>query len=129
MKKDQYYVIGVMSGTSLDGIDLAYVFFKKEKNWRFRLLHTLTVPYSEVWKEKLSRAISFSDKEINSLNIEYTAYLSQIISAFISEKEITQLDAVCSHGHTIFHNPEAGHTLQIGNLSSLRSLLKKNGSM
>ena len=59
------------------------------------------------------------------MNENYTDYLSQIISAFISKHEIKTLDAVCSHGHTILHEPEKGVTLQIGNLPKLASLIKE----
>lgn len=125
METKVYYVIGVMSGTSLDGIDLAYVQLIKSENWDYRFLKTQTLPYSETWKEKLREAPLFSSEKLMELNTEYTGLLAEMISDFIEKNDIETLDAVCSHGHTVFHQPEKGVTLQIGNLPSLAENLQQ----
>ena len=122
MKKNDFKVLGVMSGTSLDGIDLAYLHFNKGQDWEFSIITSETIPYSSEWKEKLSEAINFNIEELQSLDENYTTYLAGIISEFIEKHEITDLDAVCSHGHTVKHEPENGITLQIGNLPELAVL-------
>lgn len=124
MEKYDYKVLGVMSGTSLDGVDLAFVHFIKAESWNFKIVFAETIPYPEVWKIKLQEAINFDGKVLEELNEKYTAYLAGIISDFIKRHGITNLDAVCSHGHTIKHEPENKYTLQIGNLPQLASLLK-----
>lgn len=124
MKKYDYKVIGVMSGTSLDGVDLAMVHLAKAESWNFKIVIAETIPYPDAWKNKLQEAINFNSKALEELNEEYTAYLAEIISDFIKKYGITNLDAVCSHGHTIKHEPENKYTLQIGNLPQLASLLK-----
>ena len=123
MFKENYNVIGVMSGTSLDGVDLAYIKFNHSENWTFEIYQSETVSYSEEWLNKLKNAIRFSHSELEGLNISYTKLLASIISEFISKHKLTEIDAVCSHGHTILHQPQNGFTLQIGNLPILRELV------
>lgn len=126
MFKDNYKVIGVMSGTSLDGIDLAYLFFDYSDQWNFQISHTETVPYSENWKQKLQVAINFNRQELDELNVAYTQFLADVIQKFITSNQIETIDAICSHGHTILHQPQNGFTLQIGNLPMLSQLLNQN---
>ena len=123
MKKDFYDVIGVMSGTSLDGVDLAHIQFEiKNEQWSFEILESETVAYSEDWVNQLKLAVDFSKEQLETLNKEYTQLLAEIISDFINKYQISNLDAVCSHGHTILHQPQNGFTLQIGNLPEIASL-------
>ena len=123
MKKDFYDVIGVMSGTSLDGVDLAHIQFEiKNEQWSFEILESETVAYSEDWVNQLKLAVDFSKEQLEKLNKEYTQLLAEIISNFINKYQLSNLDAVCSHGHTILHQPQNGFTLQIGNLPEIASL-------
>ncbi len=123
MFKENYNVIGVMSGTSLDGVDLAYIAFNKKDQWTYQILHSETVAYSPEWVEQLKNAFHFSTSELEALNVSYTKLLASIIADFISKHQLVAIDAVCSHGHTILHQPHNGFTLQIGNLPLLRDLL------
>lgn len=126
MFKESYQVIGVMSGTSLDGIDLAHVYFTvKNHHWSYKILETTTIPYSQQWLNKLKIAIDFSDKELIQLNEEYTDYLGTVIKQFIEKFDLNAIDAVCSHGHTILHQPQNGFTLQIGNLPKIATISNK----
>ena len=125
MFKENYNVIGVMSGTSLDGVDLAYIKFNHSENWTFEIFQSETVSYSEEWLNKLKNAIHFSHSELEELNSGYTKLLASIISDFISKHNLTEIDAVCSHGHTILHQPQKGFTLQIGNLPMIRDLVNQ----
>ncbi|MFN7100729.1 MAG: anhydro-N-acetylmuramic acid kinase, partial [Flavobacterium sp.] len=104
-----------MSGTSLDGVDLAHIVFTVVNgDWSFEMLETKTVSYSSDWLNKLRNAVSLSEPELATLNEEYTQYLATIITGFIQTFGIVNLDAVCSHGHTVLHQPQRGITLQIG---------------
>ncbi|MCL6220724.1 anhydro-N-acetylmuramic acid kinase [Zunongwangia pacifica] len=125
MKKSDYFVLGVMSGTSLDGIDLAYIHFDVENNYNFQILEAQTVDYSKEWREKLNAAINLEDNKLHDLNKEYTKYLAEVILKFLAENDIQRLDAVCSHGHTIKHEPQNGFTLQIGNLPEIAQYLNR----
>ena len=126
MIKQFYNVIGVMSGTSLDGVDLAHIYFTVEDGiWDFKILEAETVGYSNEWLEKLKKAIHFSQSELKQLNEDYTKLLAEIINNFIANHQISDLDAVCSHGHTILHQPQNGFTLQIGNLPQIAKLVNQ----
>ncbi|RTY86907.1 anhydro-N-acetylmuramic acid kinase [Flavobacterium sp. RSP15] len=126
MFKEKYTIIGVMSGTSLDGVDLAYIVFTVKNNeWDFQILESETVPYSIDWLNKLKIAVGFSETALEKLNQDYTQLLAAIISDFIGKYEIKNLDAVCSHGHTILHQPQNGFTLQIGNLPEIAPLISQ----
>lgn len=120
----KYNIIGVMSGTSLDGIDIAHLFLTlSNQNWRFEIGVCQTISYPNHWIEKLKKAIDFSEEELTQLNIDYTAFLGKTIKTFIEKNQIKELDAVCSHGHTILHQPKKGTTLQIGNLPALAKII------
>lgn len=123
MIENQYTVIGVMSGTSLDGIDLAYITFTKETNWKFKIHAAETIDYEDEWLHRFKDLTTMSIASLKALDEEYTRYLSYIVSDFIKKHQIVNLDMVCSHGHTALHQPEDGLTYQIGNLPKIASLL------
>ncbi len=112
MQNEKVYAIGLMSGTSLDGVDLVYVSF--DANYSFQIIYAETFPYSDSWKSNLQNAFTQSESEIKQLNIDYGMYLGHLINSFIIDNQIKNIDFVASHGHTIFHKPEEGFTLQIG---------------
>ena len=123
MIQKKYNIIGVMSGTSLDGIDLAHLNFEiTNGKWSFQILECETIGYSQKWIDQLKIAVGFSELELQKLNIDYTLLLGNIISDFIKKNKIENIDAVCSHGHTILHQPQNGITLQIGNLPEIAGL-------
>ncbi|TYB74380.1 anhydro-N-acetylmuramic acid kinase [Bizionia gelidisalsuginis] len=123
MIKEKYSVIGVMSGTSLDGVDLAHITFIKGIVWRFTINTSQTIAYSKVWFDKLKTVTHKTLAELDQLDIEYSAFLAQTIKQFITRHNITQIDAVCSHGHTALHQPLNGVTYQIGNLECISDIL------
>lgn len=126
MFKQYYNVVGVMSGTSLDGVDLAHVeFFYKNNKWNFNLKSCETVSYDDLWVKKLKEGLFYNEKELIQLNEDYTNLLATIITSFISKNTIESLDAVCSHGHTIKHEPQNNYTLQIGNLPKIAKLINQ----
>lgn len=126
MHKENYNVIGVMSGTSLDGVDLAHIKFKiSNHKWSYEIYECDTISYSNDIISKLKNGINFSKDELSDLNTEYTNLLGNIISEFISKNNISNLDAVCSHGHTILHQPQNGFTLQIGNLPEIAKIVQQ----
>lgn len=123
MEKSDYRVLGVMSGTSLDGVDIALLEFQKQDAWRYKILQAETIPYESEWEGKLTQAVNWADPELKELNEDYTRLLAKLIKDFIQRHQLQDLDAVCSHGHTIKHEPQNGFTLQVGNLPLLAELL------
>jgi anhydro-N-acetylmuramic acid kinase len=125
MIKTKYLIIGVMSGTSLDGIDLALISFNLDAGWSFKIIVAETVVYNEAWQDKLKHLVAFSKEELSTLDKEYTLYLGEVIASFIKKNNIKTLDAICSHGHTALHRPENKLTYQIGNLPILAKILNQ----
>ncbi|WP_299011665.1 anhydro-N-acetylmuramic acid kinase [uncultured Tenacibaculum sp.] len=115
MQDNYIYCIGLMSGTSLDGIDLAYIKMHENLYEDFRIIQAETVSYSNEWKNKLQEAINYDEKDLQILDVNYGEFLGSILNNFIREHRISKLDFIASHGHTVLHQPENGITLQIGN--------------
>jgi anhydro-N-acetylmuramic acid kinase len=113
-----------MSGTSLDGLDLAYCEFDLVNGkWSFEIVYGETIPYSDEWKNRLQNAPNISPKELTKLDMEYGHYLGEQTALFIKRDHLNP-DLVASHGHTVFHKPKEGYTLQIGDGAALRSHIK-----
>jgi anhydro-N-acetylmuramic acid kinase len=122
MNHQYYNVLGVMSGTSLDGIDIAHIEIRREKDWHFTIKQVQCIPYSAYILDKLKHAINFTDTQLSQFDREYSFYLGSCINDFIESHKIPNLLAICSHGHTIKHRPDLGYTLQIGNLQELATI-------
>ena len=115
-----------MSGTSLDGIDFAEIVFTYTTKWSFEIKKCDTYAYPKYWLTQLQNAVNFSEGELTLLDKEYTVFLGEQIKSFINNNAITTVDYVCSHGHTILHQPHKGITLQIGNLPNIAQLTQQN---
>jgi anhydro-N-acetylmuramic acid kinase len=114
MAKGIHTVLGLMSGTSLDGADIAICNFQEDNGeWNFSLLYAKTFPYDPIWHDKLKNAHNSIGRELIELDRAYGDYLAQIINTAIGESKITP-DIIASHGHTIFHTPLNRLTFQIG---------------
>ena len=121
--KNKYKVIGLMSGTSLDGLDLVYCTIKlKKKAWKFEIQVSTTKRYSPEWKRKLSAAHALTAPELFSLDHEYGKYLGKVTLEFMKENKIKNVDFIASHGHTIFHQPNKGFTYQLGSGQTLHDV-------
>ena len=106
--------IGLMSGSSLDGLDLALVRFNEDDGcYDFHILAAETLPYPEYWTQQLSDAFHKQPEDLVQLDKDYGKYLGEQVLAF-AKKHNAHPDFVASHGHTIFHRPEEHYTLQIG---------------
>lgn len=114
-----YKVIGLMSGTSLDGLDIAYCHYQIQNNkWSYTIIKAETLPYSESWVEKLVSAESSSAYEFARADKEFGEFLAASVNNFIARHNL-EVDIICSHGQTIFHRPEIKLTTQIGDINVL----------
>lgn len=121
VKNFRINVIGVMSGTSLDGLDICYVSFQLKKNkWSYKIITAKSFLYPASLKQKLSTAHLLSGEELSKLNCDYGTYIGEKIKSF-KLKNKANPKIICSHGHTIFHQPEKGFTLQIGSGACISS--------
>lgn len=109
-----YKIIGLMSGTSLDGLDLAYChIWEKNGVWEFVIKETKSVKYSSDMLNTLKDAISLSAEKLIELHNTYGSWLGEQTSIFINENKL-EVDYIASHGHTTHHRPEMGLTFQVG---------------
>ncbi len=114
--KQQWNVIGLMSGTSLDGIDLVYTsIFKENGEYSYQILNSKTIPYPKKWEDTLRNAFYSSEYKLKQLDKAYGVYLGEVVNEFIQNNSLKNIDFIASHGHTVFHKPNEGFTLQIGN--------------
>lgn len=111
--------LGLMSGTSLDGLDMALCTFKKEKNdYSFQLIHAETFEYDEDTRRILQQAHLLSGMELIKADRQYGHYLGKAVRTFIDKTHITP-DFIASHGHTVFHVPDEKFTFQMGHGPSI----------
>ena len=121
MAVKSWKVIGLMSGTSLDGLDIIFVeIYLNGKQYDFKILEAETISYSKEWEHSLRNSFFSSEKEIIKLDISYGIYLGELVNSFVEKYKISEIDFIASHGHTIFHKPNEGYTLQIGDGKTLR---------
>lgn len=112
-----------MSGTSLDGLDIAFCKFKKielnSSQWFFEIIDAKTIKYPENWLHRLRNAQNLNAYDFIKLDNEYGEFIGNQIKLFTSK--LSNIDFVASHGHTIFHNPDEKITCQIGSGASIAS--------
>lgn len=125
MIKFNFNVLGIMSGTSLDGIDIIYVSFSYNKYWSFKILNAETIEYSTQWKSTLSQLVIMPMDQLEIIDSNYSEYLASVILDFINNNSIKSIDFIASHGHTALHQPENGLTYQIGNQQLLANKLNQ----
>ncbi len=113
--KAHYSVLGLMSGTSLDGLDILHVEFERSPSgkWTYRMGDAETIPYPAPLRDSLASTLEMSGLEISLLDVEYGHYTGCRIREFV-ERRALKVDFVAVHGHTVFHQPDRGLTLQIG---------------
>ena len=111
----RYTAIGVMSGTSLDGLDMLHVLFEQDPTgrWRYFPLEAVTVAYPAELYSRLATAMRASGMELARLHADYGHFVGRALSDFIREYGLNP-DFAAVHGHTVFHCPERRMTLQIG---------------
>lgn len=120
MSKSTYRIIGLMSGTSLDGLDIACCIFEQNgESWNYKIEQAVTYKYNEEWSKKLASIHNSSAYEFALANTEYGYYLAKKVNEFISQKNIKGINLIASHGHTIFHQPEKNFTFQLGSGAAL----------
>ena len=114
-----YTVAGMMSGTSLDGMDLVLCRFEQVKGkWQFHIQKAQTIEYPEFWREKLINARNLDVEDFIMLHNRYGVYIGEQLLSFL-EGTGMHVDLVASHGHTIFHQPGRNLTFQLGSGASI----------
>jgi anhydro-N-acetylmuramic acid kinase len=112
--KKTYKIIGLMSGTSMDGLDIAYcIFSRKGIKWTYKIKVAETIPYDSAWKHRLQNLETGTALEFALSDTQYGHLLGKETHKFIRKHNLNP-DFIASHGHTIFHQPAKGLSSQIG---------------
>jgi anhydro-N-acetylmuramic acid kinase len=116
-----YRAIGAMSGSSLDGLDIAFTEFQENAGkWNYEIIKADCYAYSPEWIIKLKHAISLNARDYLLLHVEYGQYLGELVNRFIQDNALGyQVQLIGSHGHTSFHVPSGKMTAQLGDGASL----------
>lgn len=111
-----YRAIGVMSGSSLDGLDLAFVEFEESGNqWKYNIQHAECYAFPPEWKKKLTEAHTLNAFDFCRLHTDLGYFIGQKINEFIDTHQLHhKVQLIASHGHTVFHAPKEKMTAQIG---------------
>jgi len=111
---DSLNIVGVMSGTSMDGLDLVLCSFSKsETGIDFEILAKQEIEFTKDLLQGLRQCRSMSALELAFLDIDMGEFIGQNVREFVKDIDV-QVDYVASHGHTVFHEPSKGLTKQIG---------------
>jgi len=119
-----YRAIGLMSGSSLDGLDIAFMEFQEQGGkWSYEILQADCYPYTNEWVAKLRDAINLSAKNYQLLHAEYGHYNGQQINKFIEAHQLHyKVAVIASHGHTTFHIPDKKMTAQLGDGAAIAAV-------
>jgi len=119
-----YKVIGLMSGSSLDGLDIAFVQLEEIRGvWTFQILEADCIPYTEEWLNDLRHVSQMSVHEFLKLHTRYGRYIGDMVNRFITNRSIDhQVQFIASHGHTVMHEPANHTTSQIGDGAAIAAI-------
>lgn len=116
------YVCGMMSGTSLDGLDICLAAFRQvDKKWHYKIIQASTIEYDEHWKDILPGLMDLSGEQLMHLHASYGRFLGKSCKTFL-EKSGATCDFIASHGHTVFHQPRLGFTFQLGDGAAIAAV-------
>ncbi len=119
MAETARHITGIMSGTSLDGLDLAYCSFPVKNPADFRIVHASTIPYPAEWQQSLREAELATGTTLAKLHFDYAQYVARCVNDFHRDAELEAPELLAFHGHTLFHRPDLGFTFQLGSGAAL----------
>jgi anhydro-N-acetylmuramic acid kinase len=119
-----YRVIGLMSGSSLDGLDIAHVQLEEVRGqWSYSILHADCVPYPQIWTAQLRHAPEMKMGDFLKLHTGYGRYIGEKVNEFVANFDLVhQVHFIASHGHTVFHEPQNHATFQVGDGASIAAI-------
>lgn len=119
-----YNVIGLMSGSSLDGLDIAFVEFSETAGkWIYKIHCAACIQYDDKLIGKLKKAVDLPAFDYQLLHIEYGRFLGEKVNEFIHEFNLQhKVNLIASHGHTTFHFPEKRMTHQLGDGAAIAAI-------
>ena len=117
-------IIGLMSGTSVDGLDICYVSFDNHDPSKYEIIDCETIDYDDNLKTKLKNVIEMDNDQIKQIDKEFGEFIGLNVLKFIKKNKLYKADLISSHGHTVFHEPKFNKTLQIGNGEIINKITK-----
>lgn len=119
-----YYVLGTMSGSSLDGLDLIHANISLNGGkWEFEINHTESITYTQDWKNKLKNAANLQGFDLIHLDREYAKWVAEQINTFVQKLDLVyNIHLIGHHGHTVFHAPDKGFTFQLGSGAEIAAI-------
>lgn len=119
-----YHVIGTMSGSSMDGLDVVHCTFEEiGGQWNYAINEAVCIPFPEVWKQTLAKITHLSAKELLLAHSGFGKWMGERIQEFITDKQLThRVHLIASHGHTVFHEPHQGMTFQMGDGAQIATI-------
>jgi anhydro-N-acetylmuramic acid kinase len=119
-----YKAIGIMSGSSLDGLDIAYVnLHETGGKWNYEIIAAECYKYTAEWKKELFHATQLSALDYQLLHTDYGRYIGEHVNQFIETYSLhRKVDIIASHGHTSFHLPQQKMTAQLGDGSAVAAV-------
>ncbi|KEO73162.1 anhydro-N-acetylmuramic acid kinase [Anditalea andensis] len=114
MHTTTYPIIGLMSGTSGDGLDIAFCLFHYDGTWTFEMPHSATLTFPDTLAYQLSNSHMLSGEALRLLDVAFGKWIGEKVRVFCHDHDLSPI-AIASHGHTVFHTPDVGNTFQIGN--------------
>ncbi len=118
---DTYHVIGLMSGTSLDGLDIVCCRFSYSDRWRYDVVCVETIEYSTHWRQRLAELLHATAEQYILTHVELGKLFGNLVKEFIARNKVSPI-LIASHGHTIFHQPQRGFTSQIGDGAQIAAI-------
>ena len=123
---DGWHALGLMSGTSVDGLDVASVRFHQDpqtQSWSFTMNAFATLPYPDALRDQLWHAMTLGAEDLMRLDTAWAEWTAEEVEAWMKRAGVPPPDVVGSHGHTVFHRPDEGWTCQIGHGAVLHAHL------
>jgi len=115
-----YNAIGIMSGSSLDGLDM---FDERGGKWSYQIKASACYEYEEEWLLRLKNAVTLNAYDYLLLHSDCGKYTGRMVNRFIEEHRLQyQVQLIASHGHTTFHVPHMGMTAQLGDGSAIAAI-------
>jgi anhydro-N-acetylmuramic acid kinase len=119
-----YRAIGLMSGSSLDGLDIVFAEFTEQGGqWAFEIKAADCYAFEREWSNRLRTATELPAYDYLLLHTSFGKYLGEQVNRFIDAYGLHhQVQLICSHGHTVFHAPEKGMTAQLGDGAAIAAV-------
>ena len=114
-----------MSGTSLDGLDVACCRFFSDEQRRggigYELVAADTYPYDEQWRQRLATLHEADALSYALADVQLGEYFGQRVNEFVAKHHV-KVDCIASHGHTVFHQPDKHLTTQIADGNAIHAV-------